>query len=294
MEMLELRMTTDLATALPAEIGFNFEELEAALAYRVEHYNHMVVTEDSIQEAKADLANLRKLKEAIETRRKEVKKECAKPYNEFEAKIKKLVALIDAPVAAIDGQVKKFAEQEREQKLCEIEAAYNELVPETIREIIPLDRILDPKWLNKGTTMKSIRESLDKRAKRVDVDLLIIDGMDPNYKPAVRAKYIETLDIATAMHYKDEIIEAEERFRQQEEARAQRDAQRAARANQVPQAEEKPPVAALEPIREPAPQPTNGERLYTLHLELKLTRRQADALKKFLSDSGIQYTNMDK
>ena len=284
MEMLELRMTTDLATALPAEIGFNFEELEAALAERVEYYNHLVVTEDSIQAAKEDLANLRKLREAIETRRKEVKKECAKPYNAFEAKVKKLVALIDAPVAAIDGQVKKFADQEKEKKYAEIEEAYDELVPDALREIIPLDRILDKKWLNKTTTMKSFREAIETRVKRTNVDLALIDGVQPQYMQAVRSAYIATLDINAAMNERDKIMAAEQAFQQHE----------AQRAAYQPPVENKPPVPAQEPAMRPTPQPTNAERLYTLHLELTLTRRQADALKKFLSDSGIQYINMDK
>ena len=289
MEALELKMTTDLATAIPEEIGFNFEELEAELQRRLEHYNHLVVTEDAVKEAKEDLANLRKLREALETRRKDVKKQCEVPYKAFEAKEKRLIALIDAPISAINGQVKKFEDQEREQKRNDIAVVYDELVPETIRDIIPLDRILDPKWLNKGTTMKSIRESIDKRAKRVNVDLLLIDGMDPNYKSAVRAKYIETLDIATAMHYKDEIIEAEERFRQQDAANAER----MRRNNQY---EPRPaPVAAHDPVRDPAPapKPSTDEKRYLLRLELpSITRGQADALKAFLKANNIEYINI--
>ena len=137
MEALELRMTTDLATAIPAEIVFNFEELEAELQRRLEHYNHLVVTEDAIKEAKEDLANLRKLREALETRRKEVKKQCAVPYMAFEEKEKRLIALIDSPISAINGQVKKFEEQEREAKRGEIAAAYEELVPDNISAPIP-------------------------------------------------------------------------------------------------------------------------------------------------------------
>ena len=297
MEALEMRMTTDLATAIPAEIGFNFEELEAELQRQLDHYNHLVVTEDAIKDAKDDRANLRKLREAIETRRKEVKKQCEAPYKAFEEKVKRLTALIDAPIAAIDGQVKTFEEREREQKRCEIEAAYAELVPENIREIIPLERIMDKKWLNKGTTMKSIREDIDARVKRTNVDMTLIDGVNPKYMAAVRQKYVETLDIITAMNYQDELMAAEERFRQQEEARAERAAQAAARAGQVPRAENKPPVAVQQPVREPTPAPAplhrTEEKRYLLRLEFPhLTRGQADALKEFLSANNIDYVNI--
>ena len=293
MEALEMRMSTDLATAIPAEIAFNFEEMEAELQRRLEHYNHLVVTEDAIKDAKDDRANLRKLREAIETRRKEVKKQFEAPVKEFESKVKRLVALIDAPIAAIDGQVKNFEEQEREQKRGEIAAVYDELVPENIREIIPLNRILDKKWLNKGTTMKSIREEIEKRVSRTNVDMALIDGVNPKYMAAVRQKYIETLDVVTAMNYQDELIAADERFAAQEEARAQRMAQAAARQAQIPAAEEKPPVPAQEPIREPVYQPAKAEKLHPLTLAFEITQPQATALKQFLEQNNIKYRKIN-
>lgn len=294
MEALELKMTTDLATAIPAEIGFNFEELEAELQRRLEHYNHLVVTEDAVKEAKEDLANLRKLREALETRRKDVKKQCEVPYKAFESKEKRLIALIDAPISAINGQVKKFEEQEREQKRLAIAEVYEEQVPEEIREIIPLNRIMDPTWLNKGTSMKKIREEIEARVKRTNVDMTIIDMSNPKYMAAVRAKYVETLDIVAAQNYQDELIAAEERFKAQEAARAQRAAQREAWANQVPQAEEKPPVAVQEPVRQqPVPQPRREEKLHDLTLAFQLTQSQATALKRFLTDNHIQYRKIN-
>ena len=103
---MEFIMSTDLTTALPKEIGFNFEELKAELAEKLDYYNNLVVTEDTIKEGKAEKAKLNKLREAVESKRKEIKKECMAPYTDFEAKVKELVAMIDAPVAAIDGQLK--------------------------------------------------------------------------------------------------------------------------------------------------------------------------------------------
>lgn len=286
MEALELKMTTDLATAIPAEIGFNFEELESELQLRLEHYNHLVVTEDAVKEAKEDLANLRKLREALETRRKDVKKQCEVPYKAFEAKEKRLVALIDAPISAINGQVKKFEEQEREQKRGEIAAVYEELVPEEIREIIPLNRILDPKWLNKGTTMKSIRGDIETLSKRTKVDITFIEAaVDPRHLTAVRTEYIKTLDVNKAMDYRAYLVKTEEQFQHQE----------APRAAFHPPVEEKPPVAVQEPVRQPAPapKPRTEEKRYLLRLEFPtITRGQADALKAFLSANNIEYINI--
>ena len=105
METLEFVMQTDLATALPAVLEFNFEDLKKALAERMELYRGLVVTEDGIKAAKQDRADLNKLREAIEAKRKEVKKACMAPYTEFEGRVKELVQLVDAPIAAIEGSL---------------------------------------------------------------------------------------------------------------------------------------------------------------------------------------------
>lgn len=278
--MMEMKMTTDLETALPAEIGFNFDELKNELTERLHHYNTLVVTEDAIKDAKTDLANLRKLKDAIETRRKEVKRQCMEPYNAFEARVKELTALIDAPVAAINGQIKTFEEQEKEKKRAEIAAAYEELVPERYHDIIPLNRILDPKWLNKSATMKSIREAIAAIAHSTKIDMSYIESaVAPEHLTAVRAKYIETLSIDAAFDCRDALVATEQAFQQ-------REAQRAALQHQ---AEEKPPVAAQEPVKECVTQPSSPQKLYSLRLEFHLTMDQANELKQFLADKNINY-----
>ena len=280
---MEMRMTTNLETALPAEIGFNFEELKAELTERLHHYNSLVVTEDAIKEAKVDLANLRKLKDAIETRRKEVKQQCLAPYNAFEKQVKELTALIDEPVAAINGQVKAYEELEKAKKLEAIAAAYEELVPVNFQEIIPLKRILDPKWLNKGTTMKSIGEAISQIANRTKIDMLYIESAtEPEHLTAVRSKYIETLNIDAALDHRDRLVATAQAFQQ-------REAQRAALR---PQAEEKPPVAVQEPVKECATIPSGPQKLYSLRLEFQLTMDQANNLKRFLAENNINYTKI--
>lgn len=279
---MEFKMQTDLAVVMPKEFIFNFEELEAELTERLHHYNNLIITEDGIREAKDDLAKLRKLKEAIETQRKEVKKQCMAPYLALEEKVKKLTALIDAPISAINGQVKTYEEQEKEKKRCEIAAAYDELVPDNLREIIPFERILDPRWLNKSTTMKSIEEAITKIAQRTNVDLTLLEMTDPKHTAAVMAKYIETLDVTTAMNHRDQLLAAEAAFRQ-------REAQRAVQA----QAEMKPPAPIQEPVREPVPLPRKEEKLHDLSLAFRITQAQANALKQFLEETHIIYTKIN-
>ena len=274
---MEFKMTTDLATAIPQEIAFNFEELKAELAERLEYYGSLVVTEDTIKDAKADRANLNKLREAIDKRRKEVKKAYMKPYSDFEAQVKELVDLIDRPILAIDSQLVTFEEKRKEEKLLKIEESYAGLVSDTIKDIIPLERILDPKWLNVTTTMKKIEEEIILHSKRVNADVLALDTVPAEYAAAVKAKYIETLDIEAALEHKKALQRAAEAFREREAAKAENEAQEAAEA---PRAQEE------------AAQPTDNqdlEAVYLLRLELQLTKDQAKTMQKLRGDNRINH-----
>ena len=89
------------------EITANFDEFKNQVSQELEKYKSKEFTEDTKKDAKKDLAELRKKKAAVNERRIEVKKEYMKPYDEFEAKVKELITLIDEPITLIDYKVKK-------------------------------------------------------------------------------------------------------------------------------------------------------------------------------------------
>lgn len=265
---MEFVMSTDLNTALPKEIGFNFEELKTELSERLEYYNGLVVTEETIKEGKAERAKLSKLREAVEAKRKEVKRECMAPYTDFERKVKELVAIIDAPIAAIDGQIKAFDDLRLEEKRADIRRAYEAIVPGEQRDIIPLERVFDPKWLNATVKMKAVEEALAEIVRRTDSDLLVLDTVEPEFAAAVRTRYVETLDIGAALRYKQ----------------ALRDAEEAAKRRATT------PVRASATVNIPGAEPVYPrEKMYLLRLEFYLTQPQATALKQFLVENGIDY-----
>lgn len=275
---MELRMTTDLETALPAEIGFNFEELKQELAYRLEYYEGLVVTEDTIRESKDDRAKLNKLKTAIEDRRKAIKRQWNAPYVEFEGRVKELVSLIDRPIAAIDGQLASFEEARKEEKRKQIKEAYDALVSDTIKDIMPLVRIFDKKWLNATMSITKVEDEIIACCKRVNADLLALDTIEDEYKAAVREVYIRTLDIEQAMAHRKSLKAAAEAFRAAEAARQE---------DQETNAQEDVQPVSAPSDSEPAAQQT--DRIYRLRLEFHLTMNQANALKKFLADNHIDY-----
>lgn len=285
METLEFVMQTDLATALPAVLEFNFEDLKKALAERMELYRGLVVTEDGIKAAKQDRADLNKLREAIEAKRKEVKKACMAPYTEFEGRVKELVQLVDAPIAAIDGQLKEYEEKRRAEKRAEIAAIYEETVGE-LKGILPFERLWRDEWYNTAWSMKKIREAIVAAEGKVASDLEVLSTVESEFAEAVRLKYLEALDLNAALAERARLQERAAKLREYEEQR-----RRAAEAEaaSVPEAERAEAAAKDAGQAEAAPATGAEETVYLLRFECQLTRNQAMELSAWLKDRNISY-----
>ena len=155
---------------LPQEIE-NLAALKAELTPKLDYYNKLVVTADSIKAAKADKAALNKLKTAIEDQRKTIKKQYLEPYTILETQCKEVVALIDAPISAIDKQIKVFEEKDDNEKYSQLTAAFNDLEPP---EWIKIEDVLNPKWKNKTLKTVAAMGSMMLNAEQVPTGNILI------------------------------------------------------------------------------------------------------------------------
>lgn len=287
METLEFVMQTDLDTALPAVVEFNFADLKDALGRKMELYRGLVVTEDSIKAAKQDRADLNKLREAMEAKRKEVKKACLVPYNDFEGKVKELVALVDAPIQAIDAQLKGYEEKRRANKQAEVRAIYEETVGE-LRPLLPFERLWRDEWYNTTWTMKKIREAVVAAEDKAAADLEVLSTVESEFSEAVKLKYLEELDLHAALAERARLQERAAKLREYEQQQA-KVAQEAAN----PQEEERAEASAHDAEQTGTWEPGGGaaveETIYLLRFECQLTRDQAIELSAWLKARKISY-----
>lgn len=240
---LELAVSQDLG-----KITANFDEIKTALAGQLEEYKDKEFTEDKKKDAKEDLASLRKLKKSVDDRRKEVKKVYMKPYDDFEAKVKELIGLIDEPIKLIDYQVKSFEANRVKARKEEIKKVYEELVPDELQDYIPLERIYGPKWDNTTTTMKSIKTEISSKVSSTNADIAAIKAMRSEKEETALNLYMENNNLAIAIKYlseyeneKAEILrkqEAEEVERREQELEAERQRIREEERRRVRQEEE--------------------------------------------------------
>lgn len=252
-------------------IEFNFDELKTELTKRLEKYQGLTYTEESLKDAKADKAGLNKFKEAIETRRKEVKKLCLKPYEDFEIKVKELVALVDEPITAIDTQIKDFEDKRISAKLVDITDLYNSIF-DGWQGIIRLERIFNEKWKNATYSMKNINQELQEIFNKVKAEMQTISDMNlkSDIELQVKDVYLQTLDFGKAIQEKNRLEELEKRLQE----------------HTVKQQEK-------EEIKEvyAAPEPNFNLKniVYERKFWVKGTKEQLISLGNYMKDNNIEY-----
>ena len=257
---MQIKVTTDLSV-IPQKIDFNSEELKNELAPKLEFYKNLVVTEDSIKDAKSDRAKLNKLKSAFEDKRKEMKKICLAPYEKFEKECKEITSMIDEASGSIDVQIKDFEELKKQKKYSEIEDYYNSIGKP---DYITLESVLTPKWANATVTIESIRQEISANISRIVGDMDEITQIHGNSVifTAIKKKFTETLDKSETLAYAV-MLEREYRAEQEQKSRIQE--------------ETSPPV-----VSEP-------EKIISGTFEVSCTKSQLISLRDFMKNNGITF-----
>ena len=287
---MELRVEP---VTFPEVIQFNYEELKAEITSKVEMYKNLVYTgSDQIKDAKADRAALNKLIKAMSDERIRIKKDCLKPYDEFERKIRELTDIVNEPVQLIDKQIKEYEQTLKEEKRKEIEALF-----ETIgfQAFVKLEMIWDEKWLNASVSMKSIEDAMRARLNEISTAVFTLNKL-PEFGFEALELYKETLDLPKAIEKaqhmseiakKEAQYEAEEKARREaEEARAKQIAQEQA-SQQLEQPAEQM-VMDLVPQEAPAQQELEPSKEWIRFAAL-LTTEDALALKEFFQSRNIEF-----
>lgn len=151
-------MELEQKTQLPV-ISFNVEELEAWAISLTEKYTNLVVTEETVSDIKKDMAGINKQKDKIDVARKETVKQISEPIKVFEIQIKRICGIFDTAYTHLSKQVKVFEDNERQLKKESVQKVIAEAIAES--GLVDFDiQILD-KWLNKTTTIKSIKADID-------------------------------------------------------------------------------------------------------------------------------------
>lgn len=151
----------------PAILSVNFEALKKHLNKELERYD-VVVTSDSVKDAKALATELNTTKRLIDTKRKEEVAKASEPVKQFDSSMKELVAMCEDGRQKILSQVQRFEDETRElagklldEERTKIRANLN-IDPEFYKAEFD-DLILITSVTGKGKLTASARTKLEQR-----------------------------------------------------------------------------------------------------------------------------------
>lgn len=290
--MMELKIISPSPEGFVKAIEWNHEEIKQEVAAKVEYYKNLVYTDDQIKEAKKDRATLNKFMEALESKRKEIKKQCMEPYNDFEARMKEITAIVAEPIALIDSQVKEYEEKQKAEKQ---EAIKSRFTAAGFYTFVTLEQIFNPKWLNASVSMKKIEEELNEKRIQIEKDVQSISNL-PEFSFEAMEHYKNTLDLAGAIREGQRLADIQKRKAEQEAERARQEAEKAAEmAAQQEQAETMnkasgsvPAENFMQPPAEEPQAPAEQEKRWISFAAL-LSTEDALALKEFFNSRSIKF-----
>lgn len=212
------------APELPAVI-WNKDDIQRNLDEMLADYKGRVYTPESIKSAKEDRAKVngwkRQLGEGVTASRKFY----LKPVEELGSAVKEMQAKCDEISGAIDAQVKAVEAAEKEEKASTLRLIYRDNIGE-LEALIPFERLLDNRWLNKTFAIAEAKKTLCKAIEGVRSDLdFIRENCGEDVEPCT-TEYLRNLSVNEAVR---EHTRREKSRAAQREAEAAREAAERAR-----------------------------------------------------------------
>jgi hypothetical protein len=242
--------------------------------------------------AKADRAMLNKAARAIDEERKRVEAAYNAPLAEFHNTCKEIKEAVGGAVAAIGEAVDAYEWKRKQAKREQIEKLF------ALRkfDLLPLGRILNPRWLNKTYPLEDIAGEIDAATGKIYADLKTVEGLS-EYATIAKSKYLDTLDLGAALAEVQRLRENAERLASEKAERGKREEEKAERdlAAMERAAADTPPAGgtkSLLDMSEPE-EPPPEEDAVTFTLTFTATREKCRALKRYMLDNGIAYEKVD-
>lgn len=183
------------ASVVAGKLTSNAAVLRTAVERELQNYSVERYLDDPAA-AKRDKAFLSRASEQVAAKRLEVTKVWNKPLEDFLCDMKTIEASIKEGYTRLNSIVKEAEQREKDAKLGQIEEYFSGINLTGI----PLQKIMDQKWLNKSMSLKKVMAEIDDKIKSIDDDIntLLLVAADED-KDTVLGLYLDTLSLNRAM-----------------------------------------------------------------------------------------------
>ena len=258
-------------------VSCDFEGIKNTVAATLNQYKGLVFTEETKQEAKKSVAELRKGQKELLDRVKEAKKEFLKPWDEFNDRAMEIAKLFDEPICLINEQIDIFEEKRKKEKADHVKDIYAEMIPdEDIQAYLPLSRVYNVKWENATYTDKQIKDDLFNAKQNVITSVKTIKGFNSDVEDKALKVFAETLSLTDAIKVIQDYEESKKVALANEGARIKEEAKAEAKEE-----------ARAEVIDAFIPEVGGEEKAYNYVIFLTDSAKQK--LEDFMNSVGIEY-----
>lgn len=275
----------------------NFDALKEAVLNDVAVYSGVVVSDDNLEEAPKWRAELNKKEKRISDFRIAFEKDYKKKIEKSVSQLKELANIYKDASSNIDVQVKTFDDKRKQEKQDAIKTIFDDVFAD-MKNIIDLARVesfSDGKWMNKGTSLDSIKSFMEETRSKIDNGFAAIHGLGSKYDREMCLAFLKKLDIADALAKKSDL----EQFEQQMAARKAAEDESRRRAEDARKAREEAEEQAVEEeqdtVQETAQDAvieTAQEPTYRLRFEVLGTRAELEKLTDFIKLNGYKYSRI--
>lgn len=290
---LALIMETPVEKLVPALLKWNNAELLAAVTETLKQYEGVTYTDKQIAVAKADKAQLNAFIKALNDERIRIGKVYTAPLDKFKGEVDEVIAKVKEVVSQISDQLDEYEIVRQQKKEAEIHA-YFDSASGDFADLIPYERIRNPKWINATAKQKAIEAEIDKIFDDARAAMAAIEALHSEDEPLIKAYYFRTLDLGAALMENDRLKQerirvAELKARQEAETQARAEAEKAV-AEASFQADMENAVA--EHTEKELQAEKREPELIKLDFRVEATLEQLKALRIFLVENNIRYSKI--
>ena len=270
----------ELVTNIVAgKLTSNSKEYSAALKNEIANYTIERYIDDP-EAAKADKAYLNKLLDEVAEKRKLATATWNKPLDEFISVMKELETEIKTASNSLKTIVDKADQQVKDEKKAKIIEFWNTLN----FTIVPIERVFNPKWLNKGEKLTSIFDECKAIVEKIKGEYSTLKSMKDEDAEILLSFYLDTLDLNATLQRGTQLKENRARIKAEEERKA---ALAAETKKPVVSDNSEPDLSPKGPIIPMSKQPK--EPIATFRLEITGPASKLMALRKFIDTNGLTY-----
>lgn len=268
----DLELVTNIVAG---KLTSNAKEYSAALKNEIANYTIERYI-DNPDAAKNDKAYLNKLLDEVAEKRKLATTTWNKPLDEFISVMKELETEIKTASNNLKTIVDKADQQVKDEKKAKIIEFWNTLN----FTIVPIERVFNPRWLNKTEKLTSIMEECQAIVDKINTEMNTLKSMQDEDSETLLSFYLDTLDLNATLQKGNQLKENRARIKAEEERKA---------AETKTDVKENLTTETHVDLGRKHDVSTTQEPVATFRLEVTAPASKLMALRKFIDANGISY-----